>query len=53
MLLSHAMNVLERILDGRMRKSVKIEIGEESSRGLESEVINTAAIFSDASTRMP
>ena len=29
MLLSHVMKVLERILDGRIRKSVEMEIGEE------------------------
>ena len=28
-LLSHGKKVLERILDGRMRKNVEIEIGEE------------------------
>ena len=28
-LLSHAMKVLERILDGRIRKSVEMEIREE------------------------
>ena len=28
-LLSHVMKVLERILDGRIRKSVEMEIGEE------------------------
>ena len=33
-LLSHVMKVLERILDGRIRKSVEIEIGKER-RGLE------------------
>ena len=29
MLLSHVMNVLERILDGRIRKGGEMEIGEE------------------------
>ena len=34
-LLSHVMKVLERILDGRMRKRVEMEIGEEQ-QGFES-----------------
>ena len=34
-LLSHVMDVLERILDGRIRKSVEMEIGEEQQQGLE------------------